>query len=254
VANRTTDSGIPPHSGEPDRLPLGFLHSRLPLGFQVAAAVGGMLLVLVACVAVAVLLVEGLKHKQANLNDRGVPYATAVAAAALNAKGIANDERGFFISGDPRFIVEANHRARAARAAFAAAAVIAQAAKQRQAISEAHAGFERWIATMQHEFDTFRRGERHVAVSSALGPDRALRKSYEISLAKAQALATTAIDSDKNSVAAASSRSITILLMCLLVGLLIGSAVAVWIIRTILRPVQFVLDLFAPAGKPSGAA
>jgi hypothetical protein len=107
---------------------------------------------------------------------------------------------------------------------------------------------------MQHEFVTFRRGERRVAVASALGPDRALRKSYEVSLAKAHALATRAIDSDKNSVAAASSRSITILLTCLLAGLLIGSAVAVWIIRTILQPVQFVRDLFAPAGKPRRAA
>jgi uncharacterized membrane protein len=55
-------------------------------------------------------------------------------------------------------------------------------------------------------------------------------------------------------VAAASSRSITILLACLLAGLVIGSAIAVWIIRTILRPVQFILGLFAPAGKPSRAA
>jgi hypothetical protein len=73
VAKARTDSGIPPDSGEPDRLPLGLLHSRLPLGFQVAAAVGGMLLVLAACVVVAVLLVEGIKHKEAKLNDRGVP-------------------------------------------------------------------------------------------------------------------------------------------------------------------------------------
>jgi len=64
VAKRSIDSGIPSHSGDPDRLPLGFLHSRFPLGFQVAAAVGGLLVVLAACVLVAVLLVEGIKQRQ----------------------------------------------------------------------------------------------------------------------------------------------------------------------------------------------
>jgi hypothetical protein len=147
-------------------------------------------------------------------------------------------------------IDEVNDRVGNARAGFSAAASSAQTANQRRAIGEAHAGFDWCVATVRREFETFRRGDRQGAVSSALGPDRALRRSYEASLAKAQALVTSAIDADKSSVAAASSRSITILLACLRAGLLIGAAVVVWVIRTILQPVNFVLALVAQPPNP----
>jgi CHASE3 domain sensor protein len=66
---------------------------------------------------VAIVFVVGLKADETHLNDRDVSYASAVAAAALNAKGIANHERGFLLTGDPRVIDEADHRMRGARAA-----------------------------------------------------------------------------------------------------------------------------------------
>jgi CHASE3 domain sensor protein len=231
-----------PRGGRHDRLPLGF-RSRLPVGFQVFLGVGGLLVLLMASIALAVLLVEGLKHGERRLADRDVPYAAAVAAAALNAKGIANDERGYFISGDRRFIGELDSRVRNARDAFALAERTATGDRQLVAVREARAGFERWVATVRREFAAFTAGERHEAVRRSLGPDRALRKSYEASLARAQRLGATAIDSGRSSVDAASSRSVTILLVCLLLGLVLGCGLALWVVRTILRPVYAVLQL-----------
>src|SRR6266487_1577059 len=211
---------------------------RLPMGFQVLLGVGGLLALLAASMLVAIFLVVGLKHNETHLNDRDVPYASAVATAALNAKGIANDQRGFLLGGDPKFIDEADRRISAARAAFAAAANAAADPTQRQTVNEAHAGFERWVQAVHGEFAAFQTGDHQGAITASLGPDRALRKTYEQSLARAQALGASSIQAARSSVAAASSRSVTILVACLLVALTIGVGVAFWLVRSIAMPVS----------------
>jgi hypothetical protein len=67
---------------------------RLPVGSQALLGVGGLLALLVISMLVAIVLVVGLRADERQFNDLDVPYASAVAAAALNAKGIANDQRG----------------------------------------------------------------------------------------------------------------------------------------------------------------
>jgi methyl-accepting chemotaxis protein len=123
---------------------------------------------------VAILVVVALKADEQHLNDRDVPYASA---AAVNAKDIANDQRGFLLTGDPTFIHEADRRASDARAAFAVAATAAVDPAQRQAVSDARSGLERWVQAMRGEVAIFRAGDRRGAVAAPLGPDRALRKS-----------------------------------------------------------------------------
>ena len=98
---------------------------RLPMGFQVWLGVGGLLALVAGLVALAVFLIVGVRHHESHLNERAVPYARAVAAAALNAKGVANDERGFLMTGDQTFSDEADNRVRSTRAWFAASATAA---------------------------------------------------------------------------------------------------------------------------------
>jgi len=224
------------HDASSRALP-GGTRPRLPVGFQVVLGAGGLVGLLVVCMLVAIVLVVGLKAGEARLNGRDVSYASAVAAAALGAKGIANDERGFLLTGDPGFIGEAGHRMSGARAAFAEAVSAADGPAQRQAAGQARAAFERWVQAVHGEFATFRAGDHRGAVTASLGPDRALRKTYEQSLARAQALGASSIQSARSSVAAASSRSVTILVACLLAALTIGSGVALWLVRSIARPV-----------------
>jgi methyl-accepting chemotaxis protein len=165
------------------------------------------------------------------------PHANAVAAATLHAKGIANDERGFLMTGDPKFLEEADRRIGDARAAFAVAASSPADAGQRQAVNEAREGFERWVLAVRGEFATFQAGDHQGAIAASLGPDRALRKAYEASLASAQALGASSIQSARNSVAVALSRSVWIILACLLVALVIGAGVSFWLVRSIAMPV-----------------
>ena len=112
------------------RLPLGF-RGGVPLGFQVLIGIGGLLALLIISVVVAVLLITRLSGEQAQLYDRNIPYARATAAAALNAKSIANDERGFLLTSDPAFIEELGGRVTKARVAFAAAGIEATTDAQR---------------------------------------------------------------------------------------------------------------------------
>jgi hypothetical protein len=161
---------------------------RLSLRYQVVLGVGSLLALLVTAMLVAIALVVTLKTGERHGDDRELPYASAVATAVpIDA------------AADPA---------------------------QRRAVNDARLGFERWVQTMQGEFATFQAGDRHSAIATSLGPDRALRKTYERSLANAQALGADSTESATSSAAATSSRWAWILVACLLAALVIGVGVA----------------------------
>jgi methyl-accepting chemotaxis protein len=216
------------------------------MGRQMLLGLGILLALLAVSMLAAISLVVGLKHDENGLNDRDVPYASAIATAALAAKGIANDQRGFLLTGDRTFIEEADRRVGEARTAFGTAMKAAVDSPRRQACSEAEAGFDRWIRAVHDEFAMFEAGDHAGAISASLGPDRELRKAYEQSLDSAQTLAESSIKSAANSVTAASSRSVWILVTCLLVALVVGLCVAWWLMRTIARPLFGLVDLLRP--------
>jgi methyl-accepting chemotaxis protein len=205
-----------------------------------------MLGLLVVSMLVAIGLVAGLRQGETRLNDRQVPYAIAVAEAALNAKGVANDQRGYLMSGDPTFIHEADLRIDTARSAFAAAENAAVNADQRQAIGMARTEFEQWVQAGRDEFTIFQAGDHQRAITVSQGPDGGLRKNYEQSLADAQSLADPSIQSASTSVAAASSRSIQILVACLIFALAAGIGIAYWLIGRIAMPVFRLVALLMP--------
>jgi methyl-accepting chemotaxis protein len=228
------------------RLRLG-TNSGLPLGYRVLIGIGGLLALVAACVLVAVLLLINLKDDQAQVHELNIPYASAIATAALNAKGMANDERGFLLSGDPKFLAEIEDRIVTARQAFAEAEDATENLDQLQAVANSRAGFERWVEALQDELETYQAGDRESAITASLGPVRDLRKRYEMSLARADELATRELESGASSVEEASSRSVTILLASLLIALLIGFVVAAWLLRTIVKPVHALLGLYTDA-------
>ena len=218
---------------------------RLTPDLQVLVGIGALLGLVAAAVLVAVLLVVGLKNDANELASREVAFANAVDTAALNAKGIANDERGFLMSGRVEFLHQIEDRTTAARSAFDAAALQASDGARQRAVAEARAGFERWMDALSAQLATFRAGDREAAVTASLGPTRALRKAYEASLSRADALGQRGIESAASSVSSTSSRSVAILLTYLLVALGAGFALTLWIVRTILRPAFMLLRLLA---------
>jgi methyl-accepting chemotaxis protein len=194
---------------------------------------GVLVALLAAAVILAVYLIFSLSQDQAELQDRNVPYAVALSTAALNAKGMANDERGYLISGNREFLEELDQRLVNVRTAFAAALSSADGEPQREAAREAHAGFEAWVFAMNTQIKMYQDGRREEATKAALGPGRALRKDYERSLADAQSSARTAIQLHRNSFA--SSGWVVIVIASLLVVLAIGFAATYWLTRTLER-------------------
>jgi methyl-accepting chemotaxis protein len=224
----------------------------VPLGFQVWAAAGVLLALLTAVSLLALVLVNGIKGDEARLNGQDVPYASAVAEAALNAKGAANDQRGFLLTGDGGFITEADDRIDRARVAFDAAGAAAISTDQRHAVDEARAGFERWVRVVQQETATYRAGNHAGPVQASLGADRQLRKAYEQWLTSAQALGSRSIESSDSSLSAALSHSTRTLLAGLIIALAVGLGVAFWLVRSIAMPVYRLVALLTPAEPSSG--
>ena len=204
----------------------GSSHPRWARRFQVVLGGAGLFALFVAATLIAVALVLAFKVDQRPPTAREVQYASAVAAAALNAKGVANDQRGFLLSGDRMFLQEAARRTSDARADFAAAATAATSPRRLQAVNDARSGFERWVQTMQGELMAFQAGDHQGAIAASLGPDRTLRKTYEQSLANAQALAapSTAVVTDSGW--AVSLRWSWVLFAGLMMVLVIGVGIA----------------------------
>jgi methyl-accepting chemotaxis protein len=227
---------------------------RVPIRLQVLLAAGGLLSLLAFSMAVAIVLVIDLNNDRTHLDDRGMRYTNAVAAAALNAKAVANDQRGFLLTGDPKFLQEADQRTVAARVAFSDAAGAAADPGQRRAVSQASAGFERWVRALRAEVDRFKAGDRRSAITASMGADRALRKTYEQSLADAQSRGASSIRSTRTSVEAASSRSLRILLACSLSALAIGFGVSFWLVRSIAMPVSRLMALLRVDMPSRGSA
>jgi len=224
------------------RLPLGS-NIPVPVGFQVLVGVGSLVVLFVAAILLAIFLVLELEEKGRRLSANVVPYEIAIDEAALAAKGAANDSRGFLISGDALYMAEFERRVNEARVAFTAASRHASSAEDVAGTATTQAQFMRWVRAVRGEFDTFISGNRQKAVAASLGPDRTIRKRYEASLALADRRAHEAIRTEENSEAGASRRAVTLLLGALLVSLALGLAVAIWVVRRILKPVYAVLQL-----------
>jgi methyl-accepting chemotaxis protein len=209
---------------------------RLTSEVKVLVGIGSLLALLAVGVGVAVVLIVSFENDATVESHHQVLYTTAIHEAALSAKGIANDQRGFLQSGDPEYLSEIRTRTAEARAAFAIAAEYAVWTPHRAAVRESRAGFERWLQALDDDIADFRRGEREQAIAASLGSTRELRKQYEQSLAHAYALGMSSIDSTTSSLSSAASRSVTILLVYLGLAVLLGVAIALWVVRAILKP------------------
>jgi methyl-accepting chemotaxis protein len=214
-----------------------------PLGHQVIFGIAGFMLLIVSIVALAIALVVQLNHRETHLNSSDAAYLNAVQTASFEAKAIANDQRGFLLSGDTSFVDEAHSRVGTVRANFARAAAAATSIAERNAVEAASNGFDRWIATFETEVNTFNGGDHDAAIAASLGPDRELRKSYEQSLDTAQTVGTAKLHAADHSVSTAATQTVRLLIIGMVVALLIAVCIGEWLLRTIVRPLFHLVDV-----------
>jgi methyl-accepting chemotaxis protein len=209
---------------------------RLASDVQVLVGIGSLLALLAIAVGLAVILIVSFEDDATDDAQRHVLYATAIHEAALSAKGIANDQRGYLLSGDPEYLSEIRTRTAEARSSFTLAMGYAVDESHRDAARKSRAEFERWLRELNRDIAEYRRGSHEQAIAGSLGPTRQLRKTYEQSLAHAYALGIRSIDSSTDSLSSSASRSVTALLTYLALALVLGCAVALWVVRATLRP------------------
>lgn len=219
---------------------------ELALGVKVTIAAAGMAVLLVATTAGAVFAVAEMGHDQQQITRGELSYGDEVADAALNAKGIANDERGFLLSGTRSYLTEAEQRLVLARASLSRAQRAAASGEQLSAVASAHQGFERWVSTLfDKEIAAFERGDRAEAVRLSLGETRELRKSYEASLAEAQSVGEAERVAAQRSIARESARSVEALILALLFSIAVGTVISIWLVRAIALPVSRLVSAVA---------
>jgi CHASE3 domain sensor protein len=209
---------------------------RLGSHHQVVIGLGGLLALFAAAVGLAVFLIVSLTDDAREVSARNVQYATAIHGAALRAKAMANDERGFLLSSNPEYLEQLDRHTAEARMAFALAADYAVSAVERAAVEQARVGFERWHEAVRAGIVAHQTGFEERAVRVSLGSTRQLRKKYEQSLGGAYELGARSIDAATESLSSSAKRSVTVLLVYLGFALLIGVAIAVWVIRAVLGP------------------
>jgi methyl-accepting chemotaxis protein len=212
--------------------------------FQVFIAIGGLVVLVVGAVAIGLALVITL-DAGTDRAERQARYVAAIDMAALYAKAIANDERGYLMSGNREFLEEIEERTASARAAFAEA-VGAAAANQRGVIASARDGFEEWLDAVHAGLAAYEVGRTETAVETSLGQTRALRKAYEEQLAFARRVAATDYSAAIQAVTAVESGSFVVLLTYLVGALTAGTWVGVWVVRRIMRPAYSLLRVFTP--------
>ena len=219
--------------------------------------------VLVAAI-VMILAVQGVARLHSGLTQasrHSVPYLTGLSDAALAAKSAATDERGFLISGDPKFRTEAVGRRAAESAGLAQARTAALGADQVQAVDRISAALAAFNQGLDHEFDVYG-GNPKQAVTMSLGANRDLRKAYEtdITAATDAAKAANTAQAQQAGAASASDRqasTLRVLLVVLLALTVVIGAVAAWLLaRTVNRPLGATVAVLerAAAGDLSARA
>jgi CHASE3 domain sensor protein len=217
------------------KLLVGGRRHRLASDVQVLIGVGSLLALLAVAVGLSVILIVSFEDDATDDAHRHVLYTRAIHEAALSAKSIANHQRGFLLSGDEEFPTEIRIETDTAQSSFTEAESYASDSQQ-AAVAKSRAEFETWMVAMQADLATYRRGEEERAIRQSLGPTRDLRKKYEASLAHAYDLGVTSIESATDSLSSSANRSVTLLLSYLAFALLVGVGIALWVVRTLLRP------------------
>jgi CHASE3 domain sensor protein len=207
----------------------------------VYGAIGVLLVLVLVGVAIAVWLILDLRNATDHLTERNVDYAATIDDIALISKTLANDERGFLISGAEEFRDQFEGRVSQVYEAYERAYATADS-EQWERVDGARDSFERWLSVTRANMAAYAAGERDEAVERSLDETRELRKEYEARLAGMQSLAAFRIESASETVAGTVTRAVAILLGYLVLALVIGLAVAAWVVREVVRPAREMRD------------
>ena len=205
-----------------------------PLSTTTILAVAGIVALLVVSTIVGTIVILGIGGQASAEAERQIRHAIAVDDAALHAKGIANDERGFLLSGNEQFLGTIAARTELARLAFEEAERTADG-EQRPDVVRAREGFEEWVDMVSSTLAMYRAGSIEEAVAQSLGRSRELRLEYEEALIAADAHAVDTMRSAPESTETTWSWSLGFLVAYLVLVITVGVGLALAVLRRAAR-------------------
>lgn len=142
----------------------------------------------VVALSVAMLVIGGLAIMRLNgVADEGTRIQSGMTAlvhledAAVTAKAIANDERGFLLTGDQEFVDEILERRSKIDSLLDQAAAGVPTQDQRRQVEQVRTEIHAWSEALDAEFALYRT-DPEAATETALETNRELRKTYEDNL------------------------------------------------------------------------
>jgi methyl-accepting chemotaxis protein len=150
------------------------------------------------------------------------------------AKGAANDERGYLMTGDPTFIdeIHAKRDAVVYPALADAAKIYPASSAETKAVNSIVAGYKKWATARDAELKQYSTDHKG-AIDLALGSNRDLRKAYEATIDEAVAIADAGVKSSDSSFTSTSASATWVLIVFLAFALLTGVAFALSRARSI---------------------
>ena len=203
---------------------------NLTFRHQLVLAFGALLAILLVAALVMLGRFGGVEDARRHIDERTAPFATALSDAAIDMKAMANDERGFLMSGDADFRDEIGERAETIREELGNARKAApdeRGAALAQSIADK---FNHWAAELEKEFDLYAT-DRDGAIELALGANRDLRKAYEEDLKAARADADKALEASLVEISGDVGGARSALILALLAVAATALAGAFWLER-----------------------
>jgi methyl-accepting chemotaxis protein len=154
---------------------------RLSLRQQLVALFSIILLVLAGAALLSLSRLGKVDDAQYYVSQLAAPHAAALSDAAVEAKGAANDERGFLMTGDASFKDDVGSKSESVHKLLATARKYAPDADHVAETDKITAQFDAWLKAVEGEFALYET-DRDAAIERALGENRDLRKTYEESL------------------------------------------------------------------------
>ncbi|MCO5307872.1 MAG: methyl-accepting chemotaxis protein [Austwickia sp.] len=207
---------------------------------QKAMAPAVVLLLAVVVGGVFSLVLLGSIKDTSTQQQRAMTYVVELENASVNAKAIANDERGFLLTGDTSFVDEVKARRAKVYAALDKAVALVNDDGERAQIEQARTQLLGWDKALDAEFVQFA-ADRAGATTVALSTNRELRKGYETTLGKiiADKVAENARDNDPTALA---DRSRLIIGVFSVAATVLAGALILVVARYVRRTSAVVVD------------
>jgi methyl-accepting chemotaxis protein len=197
--------------------------------------VGGIVLAvgLAITVAMAWSSLHQIRSEYSGAAGHAVPYTNDLAAFAVSAKAMANDERGFLLSGDPSYSDEfdTKHGQPAQYALAAAAKVFPAGSKEAHSVAAIQAAYTKWVTAVHAEFALYKT-DKASAIDLALGDNRDLRKEYETEVDAANVLASADLATTSHALSASISKTTTTIIVALGLVVVVGAGLLLLFARS----------------------